>query len=232
MINDVFRCPHACIDTAMIMEAKNQCAAWADFLHTGCSRGFSEKKSGICLLAVAWLLSITSATNASTLYRLDVIRSGDSYHAVADAYLAAKPAAVCAALVDFAHLPQISPDVRKAVVIRRIGARSEVVYLESRFCIGAFCRTLRQVEQFTQLTSHDILAVTLPKGSNIKQGASSWHVEPDGAGTTLHWDMTLEPDFWVPPFIGPSLVRMEIRVDGEKFVRGLEQYAKKNPIAS
>lgn len=201
-------------------------------MRTGCSRRFSEKKSGICLLAVAWLLGVASTTNASTLYRLDVTRSGDSYHAVADAYLAAKPAAVYAALVNFAHLPQISPDVRKAVVIRRTGAGSEVVYIESRFCIGPFCRTLRQVEKFTQLTPQDIVAVTLPNGSNIKQGASSWHIEPDGVGTTLHWDMTLEPDFWVPPFIGPSLVCMEIRVDGEEYVRGLEQYAMSNRIAS
>lgn len=130
--------------------------------------------------------------------------------------------------MDFVHLPQISPAVRRVRVLGRVDARSTLVYMATRGCIGLFCRNLRQVQLFTALSPHDLVAVTLPeKGGNVRRGSSSWHLEPEGRGTRIIWESTLAPDFWVPPILGPPLVRAELRAQGKAFLRGIERYAAK-----
>ena len=40
-------------------------------------------------------------------------------------------------------------------------------------------------------------------GSNLSSGRTDWWLEAEGEGTLLHYRMSLTPDFWVPPLIGP-----------------------------
>lgn len=178
----------------------------------------------ICLFAAA---QVTGAA----LYRLDVSSSGDRYHVTAEAQLNADPADVHAAIMDIVHLPQISPDIHKAVVIRRVNVNAEVVYMETHICVGIFCRTLKQMQQITEISSQDIVAVTLPEGSNV-QGSSSWHLQADAGGTRMYWETTLEPDFWLPPFIGPLLVREAVQEQAEVFIHGIETYATNRRTAA
>lgn len=180
--------------------------------------------AGISLLAAA-------QAAGATFSKLEVSHAGDRYHAVAEAYLDAAPDQVYAALLDFARLPEVSPDILEAKVLREPDSRTQVVYIESRGCIMIFCRTLRQVQRFTELSPSDIVAVTLPGNGNIKEGSSSWHLVADGQGTRVFWETTLEPDFWVPPLIGPGLVQKLLRKHGETFMNGIEARAARHPAA-
>ncbi|HEX5339639.1 MAG TPA: hypothetical protein VFX47_02010 [Gammaproteobacteria bacterium] len=178
--------------------------------------------AGLCLF-------VASRTGAAVIYRMQVDRNGDLYHAAAVAHLCVTPAEAYAALVDFAHFPDMNPDIRKAVTIKKLSPHSQIVYMETRACIGFFCRTLKQMQQFTELSSRDLVAVTLAQGSNVKQASSSWHLQADGKGTRLYWQTSLEPDFWVPPLIGSSLLRTTLLQQGERFMAGIERHSGRFP---
>src|SRR5689334_24479174 len=42
------------------------------------------------------------------------------------------------------------------------------------------------------------------------------HVEAEGAGARLRWELDVQPDFWVPPLIGPPLVLGSLRAERDR----------------
>ena len=183
-----------------------------------------RRHAGRWALTVVGLL-IATQTAGATLYNMEVKSSGARYQASADAQLDVAPAEVYAALVDFPELSEMNSAIRKVVVLRRVNAHSVVVYMETRACVAIFCSTLKQVQQFTELSPQDLVAITIPQGSNVKQGSSSWHLQADAGGTRLHCETTIEPDFWLPPFVGTALVRKALQEQGEAFMNGIERHA-------
>ena len=173
-------------------------------------------------------LFITQAAGAADFYSLTVSRDGDEYSMSADAHLAAPPAAVYAVLTDYDHLTRISSAVQKSRVVQRLDAGAVLVYTDSRVCALFFCRHIIETQRYTRLGPQDILAEVVPEQSNLKSGRASWHMEAENGGTRLRWEMSAVPDFWVPPFIGSSLVQRGLRMEGRAGVAGVEKLAREH----
>ena len=163
---------------------------------------------------------------AADVYSLTVTRDGDAYHMSADAHLAAPPAAVYAVLTDYEHLTRISSAVQKSRVLDRLEDGAVLVYTDTRACVLFFCKHIIETHRYTRPGPEDIVSEVVPEQSNLKSGKSLWHVEPERDGTRLHWEMTAVPDFWVPPFIGPAMVRHGLSSQGTRSVEGIEKLAR------
>ncbi|MGH8281954.1 MAG: SRPBCC family protein [Gammaproteobacteria bacterium] len=176
------------------------------------------------VFALGALLALHTAV-AARFDTLQVTQQGDSYQIRGEVYLDAAPQEVYAQLIDFRHLPEINPSVRVSRVLKVINAHSQLVYTETVGCVFVFCRTIRQVQRFTELGPQDIVAVTVPGNGNVKQGNSVWHLQADGDGTRLSWTTNCEPDFWVPPFIGPRAIESELRTQALASMQAIERLA-------
>ena len=182
-----------------------------------CRRFLPSALTGLCLMGMMpWAA-------AATIYRLDVTQHDAHYRMVADLHLDASPADVYAELIDFSDFPKINPDVRISRVVRQPDAHTQLVYVESVGCVAIFCETIKQLQKFTEPDTRDILAVTLPGGSNVKDGSSSWHLEAEAGGTRLRWQADFEPDFWVPPFIGPRAIAEQLRSQALASMQDIER---------
>jgi len=178
------------------------------------------------ILGLVFCLCIVHAVQAADFYSLTVSRDGDTYSMSADAHLAAPPAAVYAVLTDYEHLTRISSAVLKSRVVQRLDAGATLVYTDSRACVLFFCKHIIELQKYTKLGDQDIVAEVMPEQSNLKAGHAAWHLEAEGEGTRLHWQMDAVPDFWVPPFIGPALVQRGMRTEGRRGVAGVEKLAR------
>ena len=178
------------------------------------------------ILGLMSCLCMAHAAQAADFYSLTVNRDGDSYTMSADAHLAAPPAAVYAVLTDYEHLTRISSAVLKSRVERRLDDGSALVYTDSRACALFFCKHITELQKYTKPGPQDIVAEVVPEQSNLKSGRAVWHLEPEGEGTRLRWQMEAVPAFWVPPFIGPSLVQRGLRTEGRRGVAGVEKLAR------
>ncbi len=169
---------------------------------------------------------------AADFYSLQVTREGDIYRVAGDVHLAAPPADVYQVLTDYDHLTAISRTIVKSQLRRRLDDGSVLVYSDSRACVLLFCRHIEQVQHITELAPYDISSLLVPdqqdpKQDSLKQSTAHWHLEAEGEGTRMRWDMMLEPAFWVPPLIGPSLVERSLREEGRRSALGVEQAARK-----
>jgi carbon monoxide dehydrogenase subunit G len=176
-----------------------------------------------CVVASA----TASAAGAVDFRALDVSRDGDQYTVQATVYLAAPPQAVFAVLTDYDHLTRISPSVVESRRVKQLDSGETLVYTDTRFCALFFCRHVRETEKLTATPPGDIASLVLPeKGGNVKSGAATLHLETEGEGTLMRWQIQFEPGFWVPPLIGPPLVERSLKGEGRRSAEGVERLAR------
>ncbi len=177
------------------------------------------------LLLVSVLLWGQAAAAAEIL-RLDIVRHGTVYELALDARLATPVSRVMALITDYEHLSEINPDLREVEVLRP-GPPTRVRML-SEACFWLFCYRLTHVEDFSRLPD-GLEAVIVPELSEFRSGRVSWHVHAEGTGTRIYMHARLEPDFLVPPVIGPVMIRSGLRRMAGQTVTALERYGRQGP---
>ncbi|MGA8258926.1 MAG: SRPBCC family protein [Arenicellales bacterium] len=182
-------------------------------------------------MAAKLLVMAVFVPSAASAYDLSVTKVGKTYHAFAVAHVNAAPEAVHAALLDFSHFTELSPNITVVRVLRRPDPASAVVYMEVRSCVLIFCETLKQQKKFTEPSATRIMAITLPDGSNVRKGSDSWTVTPEGRGSRLQWAAAVEPDFRLPTLVGTAFIRRELEDQGRSFIQGIERLARSKEAA-
>ena len=179
-----------------------------------------------------WILSLVLASAASgataaDFRSLDVSRDGDSYQVKAQIYLAAPPQAVYAVLTDYEHFTRISGSIVESRRVQQLSPAEALVYTDTRFCALFFCRHVKEMQKVTQTPPGDISSTVLPQQSdNVKSGSAVLHLQAEGEGTLLDWQIRLEPGFWVPPLLGPLLVERSLKSEGRRSAAGVEKLAR------
>lgn len=181
------------------------------------------------MMRALWLLlTLCSAPAAAAqFYSLKVSHEGDVYRMSADAHLAAPPEQVYRVLTDYAHLTRVSSSVVKSDVVRQLDATTALVYTDARVCNFLFCRHARELQRIVQDSPRDLSSQVVPQpDNNIRAGSATLHIEADGDGARLRWELDVQPDFWVPPLIGPPLMLGSLRSEGVRIIEGVERMAR------
>lgn len=179
-------------------------------------------RKGLFLLAC-----LPGLAAAADFRSLDVSREGDIYQIQALVYLAAPPQAVFAVLTDYEHFTRISASIVESRRVQQLDPDATLVYTDTRFCALFFCRHVKEMQKVTETPPGDIASTVLPEQSdNVKSGSASLHMEAEGKGTLLRWQIRLQPGFWVPPLIGPLLVERSLKTEGHRSADGVEKLAR------
>lgn len=145
----------------------------------------------------------------ATLRTVDVSRDQDRYRVVADTFLDAPPAAIYHVLLDFDgdRYQRISEIYKESSYLPPDNDGTPLVYTRVEGCLMLFCRSMRRVERLEIVTARFIRSRTIPERSDFKYSLAEWTFEAEGDGTRLTYRMEMEPDFWLPPFVGPWFLR-------------------------
>jgi hypothetical protein len=175
------------------------------------------------LAAVACLAAVPA--RAAEVERLDLTRDGRTYRLDSRFVLGATPEAAWRVLTDYEGLPALNPSIRKTKVVASDGPTRHRLYARVRLCAYIFCKTLDQVQWMTQRSPGLLEAEIDPKESDFEQGSARWELTPDPAGARLALAIEVRPRFWVPPAVGPWLIREALRVQAQRTADGLERRA-------
>lgn len=139
--------------------------------------------------------------------RIDGMEGSKVYQIASSGTVAAAPAAVWRILTDYDHLADYVPDLKSAKVVSRDGVK---VIIEQRGATSFlfFSRDIHLVVQALEQAQSRI-DVTLVEG-DMKVYRCSWELRPDGSGTKVIYNATIEPKFYVPGMVGTSIVRKDI----------------------
>ena len=180
-------------------------------------------------LALLAILFAAPAAHAVEIQSVDVEQQDARYRISMRVTLDAPARASYDIFTDLPRLPQINPSVREVQVLESPAADQRRVFTDVRTCVSVYCRQLKQVQDMRFQPRVDGGAVTaqvLPERSDLRFGEASWDFRDCAGKTCLSFDAQLEPAFWVPPLIGPWLIKRKMHEEAVQTSEGLERLAR------
>jgi hypothetical protein len=160
---------------------------------------------------LALLLFIPAATTAGEILASSVTHANGRYDLAITARINAPGDAVMRAITDYANLAAINPDIEVSELLATTPAGVSTVRTVVNVCILVFCKRVQQLQRVTYPRADTIEAVIIPEASDFRSGFARWRLASISALTTeLEFSQSFEPDFWVPPLIGPWLIRRKL----------------------
>lgn len=185
-------------------------------------------KAAVALVLAAWALPAPAASIES----LTIAHDGPRYRMQLSARLDAPARDSFAVFQDFSNLPKINDAIEGAETLAPPAPDVRRLKTQVRVCVWLFCARLRQVQDIRESLTGDVGtmdATVLPALSNLRHGRAQWRMSPCDSGTCLQFDAELEPDFWVPPVIGPWAIERAMRREAVATAEGIERLARAAP---
>jgi hypothetical protein len=175
-----------------------------------------------------------AAVLSATLDRVDLTETDGRYQLVADSWLDATPDAISAVLLNFEDdaYTQISEIYKESDALGNDADGTPLVYTLVEGCVMLFCRKMSRVERLEVVTPTFIRSTVIPERSDFRYSTAEWTLTPEGEGTRVHYRMALEPNFWLPPMIGPTLLRRILMRGGVDAVERIEELAQEQERAA
>ena len=166
-----------------------------------------------------------STTAAGTVYAASVGYDDGVYSVEVDALVNVPEPRVRELLTDYNHLGRVNPaiEVSEVLLVRKPGDYR--VRTETEACVWFYCMRVHQIQDVIEAADGTVTATVLPQYSDFKRGHARltlWRA-PDGTRVLIRSEV--EPDFWIPPVIGPWLIKRKLRSEALETVQNLERLA-------
>lgn len=176
------------------------------------------------LLALGLLLPTFAVSG--NLESLSVTRDGKLYGVKMVASLDASQSQVWAVLEHPEALPKLNDAIVKIDYSESPNSEATVrAKSVIRLCVLFFCKHLNQTQDLFLAANH-LRAEVLPEQSDFHMGYGDWKVSSSNGSALLTFTAALKPKFWIPPLIGPWVIRRKMASEAEITMTTIEQLAK------
>lgn len=93
-------------------------------------------------------------------------------------------------------------------------------------CVLFFCQTMSRTETLVNDGFEMVRATTEPGSSDFEYSVATWRFREDADGTTVIYEVEMVPSFWVPPVIGPYVMKRKLRKGGADAILRIEALAR------
>lgn len=188
-------------------------------------------------LAPFLILSLlaTGAGSAEEIRSLEVTNEHGRYRVSFDAVLAAPAAKTRPYMIEPRQWPRLSEIISDARVLERLDDDRQKVHVTFKACVLFYCKTVQKVEEMRRLADGDIVTLALPEDSDFDYAHERWRISGDAHHTRVQYEAELVPSFFVPPVIGPYILKSELEGLLTETARNLERLARDDgtdPIAT
>lgn len=158
------------------------------------------------------LVCLTYANAEAGSVTVDVHREAGNIYRFSMRFIAnAAPHSVFAIITDYNQLSQLNPLIKSSQLLPSNSPNIDRVELITEGCMMFFCKKIRRVEDVSVGKDLIITSVIVPSMSDFKSGDTRWTFTPDGNKTIVNYIASMQPDFWLPPFVGPYALKKQIR---------------------
>ena len=171
------------------------------------------------------IVALSFTLQAAEIREVDFARDGKRYFLHATTWLEAPAEAIFDVLTDYERFGRISSVYKESGYLEPEPDGTQVVFTRVVGCVTFFCKQIDRVETLVTETNSVIVATVIPERSDFLFSRAEWRFEPAPGGTFVSYDLEMEPDFWVPPIIGPWLIKRRLLNGGVDAVHRIEQLA-------
>ena len=172
------------------------------------------------------LLCVIATAGAAEMRSVEVDRADGRYVMRSEVRFAASVEAVYSVFADYDLSTQFSSAIIESRNIEAVKGGQPGFYIRNRGCVLFFCKSFERYGT-VELEPYKIIRASIdPERSDFHLSNESWRFQRDGAGTIVTYDLEFKPKFWVPPLIGPYVIKRKLRDDGGEAVDRIEAIAQ------
>jgi len=143
-----------------------------------------------------------------------------------EAILAAPQTDIFRIVTDYNRLSRLSDMIDNSALLTNPGHIPAKRRIKMHACILFYCRQVTVVEIVNEYDMNTVIAMIVPSESDFATGESHWRVIALGQhATQLSLTSQLRPKFWIPPVIGPWLIKKKMLRELSVMVDRLESLA-------
>jgi hypothetical protein len=99
-------------------------------------------------------------------------------------------------------------------------------YIRNKGCILFFCKSVVRQGYIDSQDDRLLQAFTDASLSDFRFCEESWEFAEENGGTRVSYKLLMEPDFWVPPAVGPYMIKRKLRSSGGRALSRIEAIAQ------
>jgi hypothetical protein len=99
-------------------------------------------------------------------------------------------------------------------------------YVRNKGCVLFFCTSFERRGYVEAELNTVIYAFVDPETSDFYLSNESWRFIQRDGGTVVIYDLKMQPKFWIPPGIGPYLIKRKLRNNGGRAIDRIEVMAQ------
>jgi len=180
-------------------------------------------------LNLAWLLFLylSTVTHASEVRNLEVSAYRGRYRVNLEVLINADLESVQNIVQDHDRLYRLSRIIKRSRDLGSLPGQLPRRELTLEACILFFCLVPRMLEEIERQANGDIITRIVPEESDFSYGRShwrTWRVSAQASRIALSAELT--PAFWIPPLIGPWVLKHKLRGAALEACERLERLAR------
>ena len=129
-------------------------------------------------------------------------------------------------LLDFNNLTKLNQHIISSKVLSK-NEDHQIVEVINRGCVMIFCKSIHNT-QIVKLNGNVLSAITIAEKSNLKYGKLTWSLITEKDKTKIDFEAIIQPDFFIPPFIGPILIKGIIADNSIETLMNIEKTIRRN----
>ena len=179
---------------------------------------------------VLWLLAAGASLGAvaAELREVRVEERDGRYFMHSETWFDAPRAGVFDVLTDYDRFERISSIYTDAYFTDPATDGTVRVHTTVRGCVLFFCQTMSRTERLENEGLALIRATTEPETSDFEYSVATWRLSNEDGGTTVVYEVEMVPSFWVPPVIGPYVMKRKLRKGGAEAIVRIERLAQQS----
>ncbi|MDH3614879.1 MAG: hypothetical protein OEQ90_00245 [Gammaproteobacteria bacterium] len=99
-------------------------------------------------------------------------------------------------------------------------------YIRHKGCVWFFCLTFERRGYVESEPNEVLRAYANPETSDFLLSDETWTFAAENGGTVVSYHLLMKPKFWVPPGIGPYIIKRKLRNDGGDALDRIEVIAQ------
>ena len=163
-------------------------------------------------LLAGLLLALPIVALGAALDSIDVQTSKGRYLLAGEIRIDASMSAVYRVITDYDRLSELDSGIAESRVVERPADGVALVYTRLTGCVLFFCRDVERIERVEEISATEIFAEVVPDDDgDVAFEQSRWRLSEDGGQTRVLYETEIDLDFFVPPLLGPPMVRRVLR---------------------
>ena len=148
---------------------------------------------------------------AGTIELLETTHANGRYTVSFEVLLDAPRDRVWQIMTDYERLPRVSKIITESRILKQEDTHRHRVGVTLEACVLIFCKTVKRVVDIEARPQTEIIVTDDPAFSNFSYAVERWRVGAEDSRTRLNYTAELVPDFFIPPLIGPPVVKYFLR---------------------